>query len=362
MKKIKNEIFKNKSYKIHNNIYDYSLVEYINSYTKVKIICKEHGVFVQRPNNHLSGQGCPKCKIDKNKKSIINITEEFNNIHDNTYNYSLVEYINSHTKVKIICKKHGIFEQTPSNHLKGKGCPKCYGNHKKSNTLIINDFNYVHNDVYDYSLVDYKNNKTKIKIICKEHGIFEQTPYSHLSGSGCPKCYGNNKKTTDSIIINFNIIHNDKYDYSLVEYTGYQKKVKIICQKHGVFKQTPKNHILGQGCPICNFSKGEEEIKKYLDINNITYKYQFIFNDCKYKKPLKFDFYLPDYNICIEYDGKQHFEKYKFEKDDKNLKIRKIRDEIKTNYCKINNIKLIRIKYNENIKKKLNGIKTNFKF
>lgn len=65
MKKIKNEIFKNKSYKIHNNIYDYSLVEYINSYTKVKIICKEHGVFVQRPNNHLSGQGCPKCKIDK---------------------------------------------------------------------------------------------------------------------------------------------------------------------------------------------------------------------------------------------------------------------------------------------------------
>ena len=114
-------------------------------------------------------------------------------IHGNVYDYSLVEYKNAHTKVKIICPEHGIFEQKSYHHLRGQGCPECRyiksGNKLRSTTeQFIKKAKVVHGNKYDYSLVDYKNNKTKVKIICHEHGIFEQTPNHHLSGNGCSKC------------------------------------------------------------------------------------------------------------------------------------------------------------------------------
>jgi len=233
------------------------------------------------------------------------------------------------------------------------------GKHRKDKISVVNDFKKVHNDFYDYSLMDYKNNRIKIKIICPIHGVFKQTPHNYLDGKGCSKCYGNYKKNIDDIIKDFNIIHNHLYDYSLVDYKNNRTKIKIICKNHGVFIQSPKNHLKKQGCPKCNISKGESFIKTYLNSEEIIYEEQKMFDECKYKRKLKFDFYLPIQNICIEYDGKQHFEKYKFEKDNNVLNTRQIRDKIKTDYCQNNNIKLIRIKYNENINKKLEKIKTN---
>ena len=174
-------------YKVHGDRYDYSLSDYVNSRTKVKIICKEHGVFEQIPTSHLQGNGCPKCRgYNKTNEDIIN---EFCNIHNDRYGYPLVNYKGKTTKVQIICKIHGVFEQTPKEHLRGRGCPKCRG-YNKTNEDIKKEFNDVHGDEWDYSLVDYVNNITNVKIICKIHGVFEQTPKSHLKGHGCPKCSG----------------------------------------------------------------------------------------------------------------------------------------------------------------------------
>ena len=120
-------------------------------------------------------------------------TEEFirdaKNIHGSKYNYNLVIYEYSKTKVKIICPDHGVFKQTPSHHLMGcEGSSKCNKNFMNKDKFI-EKANNIHNFKYDYSLTKYKNSKTKIKIICSEHGIFTQTPNSHLNGVGCPKCW-----------------------------------------------------------------------------------------------------------------------------------------------------------------------------
>jgi predicted nucleic-acid-binding Zn-ribbon protein len=279
--------------------------------------------------------------------------EKSNEIHNNKYDYSLVCYKNNFTKVKIICSEHGIFEQTPSNHIHSKqGCPKCYGNKKITLDEFIKTAAIIHDDKYDYSLVDYKNNFTKVKIICPEHGIFEQKPNGHLiQKSGCLKCSGKNTKTTEEFISFAKSVHVDLYDYSLVDYVSGNIKVKIICKKHGIFEQKPDIHTNRRhGCPKCRKSKGELQIIKTLNENKILFVQQKEFEDCKDKNALYYDFYLPDHNLCIEYDGLQHFEPIEFWGGVENLEYIQKHDQIKTDFCVDNDIKLIRIKYNRKLK------------
>ena len=343
---------------IHGDKYDYSLVEYKNNRTKVKIICSEHGVFEQVPPSHLFGYGCIICgyfiKNENNKRRLTTekIIEKFKNTHGNKYNYSLVDYKNGHNKVKIVCSEHGVFEQKPNNHIILKqGCPECYGNKKLKTDKFIKKSKEIHGDKYNYSLVDYKNNFTKVKIICPNHGVFEQKPNGHLiQKSGCLKCSGKNKKTTKEFILLSKNVHGDKYDYSLVDYKNGHDKVKIICKNHGIFDQRPGLHTNGKhGCPICKSSKGEKMIQLTLEKNNIKYIKEYIFDDCKFKSHLRFDFYLPKYNICIEYDGIQHFEIVDYWGGIETLNLNKKKDKLKNDYCKKNDIKLIRIKYNRKL-------------
>lgn len=170
---------------------------------------------------------------------------------------------------------------------------------------------------------------------------------------GCPKCANNIRLTIEQFTNNSNKYHDNKYDYSLVKYINNRTKVKIICPIHGIFHQIPTDHMRGVGCPICCDSKNEKIIKQILTYYDIYFENQKTFSDCKYKRKLKFDFYLPYNNICIEYDGQQHSTIYRFEKDDSKLKIRQLRDKIKTDYCIKNNIKLIRIKFTDDIIDKL---------
>ena len=181
--------FLKKCYLIHNDKYDYSLVDYINNKTKVRIICFEHGEFWQTPSKHISGQGCPKCANDKLRHTNETFIGRSNIIHNDKYDYSLVDYINNKTKVRIICFEHGEFWQIPANHLNGSGCPKCNNNYKLTTDLFIERSNIIHDNKYDYSLVNYKNNKTKVIIICNKHGEFKQRPDAHLNGQGCSKCH-----------------------------------------------------------------------------------------------------------------------------------------------------------------------------
>ena len=268
------------------------------------------------------------------------------------YDYSITIYKNKRTKIKFICPKHGIQEQLPENHIK-YGCGLCgrengYSSVRLAQDKIIKRFKKIHGNKYDYSLVEYKNIDIKVKIICPIHGIFEQSPYEHLKGGNCPYCYGL-YKTTKQFIEEANKVHNNRYDYNLTEYKKAKIKVKIICPIHGIFEQIPNNHLSGQGCPDCSnkIYKGEKAVEDYLIENNIKYKRQYKFDNCKNKYKLRFDFYLPDYNIAIEYDGKQHFEDVYFGGKESTLDYVKSNDKIKTEYCKNNNIKLIRIPYTE---------------
>lgn len=299
------------------------------------------------------------------RKTIEEFVEQSIKIHGYKYNYSKIIYKNNRTKIKILCNIcENVFKQIPYSHLNGSGCPKCYFKklselYKHTTEEFINNAIKVHGDKYDYSKVNYKNNRIKVKIICPEHGIFKQTPDNHLKCQNCPKCSIKKVSKSQSLggeifIKKAKIIHKNIYNYSKVNYNNYKTKINIICEIHGEFLQTPKNHLNGRGCPICKLSKGEIEIKNFFDGLKKKYITQKTFYGCTHKRELKFDFYLPKYSVCIEYDGEQHFNKFSFEKDDKKLNERKLRDKIKNDYCKNNNIPLYRIRYDENIEDKLN--------
>lgn len=188
MKKLTTEEFITKANLVHNYKYSYQKTNYINNLNKLIITCPIHGDFEQRATNHLQKHGCSKCE-----KVYSYSTKEFidkcNKIHNFKYNYNLTKYINSKTKIKIICKVHGIFEQAPHEHLKGSGCSKCANSYPLTIGSFIKKASKIHNNKYDYSKTIYKNNSTKVKIVCPIHGIFVQLPYNHLSGAGCSKCY-----------------------------------------------------------------------------------------------------------------------------------------------------------------------------
>lgn len=181
----------------HNTRYDYSSVIYVNTKNKVIIVCSIHGSFSQLPNHHLRGQGCPECgaiqTIISNTKTNTKFVTDALIKHNNWYDYSLVDYKNTHTNVDIICPTHGIFSQKPYAHLNGQGCIVC-GITKRNlaNTTTTSDFikkaNIIHNHTYDYSLVNYISARSKVNIICSKHGTFLQAPCNHLSGYGCMEC------------------------------------------------------------------------------------------------------------------------------------------------------------------------------
>ena len=208
--------------------------------------------------------------------------------------------------------------------------------------------------------MNYINNTSNIIITCKIHGDFYQTPNSHISQkSGCCKCKFEKismLKTlnTEQFIEKAKLVHGDKYDYSKVNYKRSSTKINIICKIHGDFYQTPKDHLRNHGCTICGYgSAGEEKINNLLKINKTCFKKQISFKELGQKR---FDFGIYNNNdlLClIEYDGIQHFEPIDFFGGDMALKESKIRDKQKEEFCKIQNIPLLRIKYNDNIEIKL---------
>lgn len=169
---------------------------------------------------------------------------------------------------------------------------------------FIKKANEVHKGKYNYDNVEYVNCDTKVCIICPDHGEFWQTPYNHTRGQGCQKCGGSYVPTTEEWIASVNEVHGGKYDYTNVTYVNSATKVCIICPEHGEFWQTPNHHIRGVGCPKCNLSHLERDVMNYLDEVEITYDYQKRFN---WLGKQSLDFYLPDYNVGIECQGKQHF-------------------------------------------------------
>jgi len=301
-KRLKTNEFVEKAKEKHGDKYDYSKAIYENSRTKVVIICPRHGEFIQSPNNHLHLQGCPKCGDETRNKNFISNTNEFIEkakiVHKNFYNYSKVIYIKASKKVTIICPLHGEFKQEANSHLMGHVCRKCANVIiQKAQTMKFSEF-----------------------------------------------------------VMKANLIHGERYKYLVEYHVGGDMKIPIICSLHGVFKQTLEKHLIGQGCPKCRSSSGERIVRRYLEKLEIKYEEQKKFEGCRYKYLLRFDFYVPIYNFLIEFDGIQHYpeeEKIKYpRKKFTDLHVL-IKDNIKTEWAKENNIPLLRIKYNENIHEKI---------
>ena len=291
LKRLTTESYIERVKKIHNNKYDYSLVEYKNPNHKIKIICPIHGEFLQPAITHQHGHGCQECSGTKRLTTEVCI-QKAKEVHGDRYDYSLVDYRKPNSKTKIICKKHGVFNQTLSAHINQKqGCPECGGTLKLTTLKLttekfIKRAKVIHRDRYDYSLVDYKNNSTNVKIICKTHGMFKQTPSTHLKGMGCSKCSGLERLTNEEFTERANKKHNNKYNYSLVIYKNNHTKIKIICPIHGEFEQTPGAHLQRAGCPKCSNNK-RLTTKEFIEKANIIHNNKYDYSLVEYKNSFK---------------------------------------------------------------------------
>lgn len=274
--------------------------------------------------------------------------EKATQVHGDKYDYSKVEYINSKEKVCIICPKHGEFWQLPTVHLQGCGCQKCgVENANKKQTLSIEKFiekaKRVHGDTYDYSKVEYANNRTKVCIICPKHGEFWQTPDCHLSGKGRRQCGYEAVSTKRGLPFEIfekraNEIHDNKYIYVNNTYKNCSCKTKIICPIHGDFWQTPDHHLQGNGCPFCRESKLEKTINTLLKRHNLQNVRQKHF---AWLKKMSLDFYLPNYKIGIECQGRQHYEAVDAFGGEKEFRTILGRDKRKKQLCEEHGVKLL---------------------
>lgn len=277
-RKYTTDIFIEKSKTVHGNKYNYDKVVYIGSDTKVEIICKEHGSFFQKAQNHIKGNGCPKCLRNRRLRSVEQFIVKAIETHGDRYCYDKVTCADRNTKIEIICRKHGSFFQKVNSHMYGNNCPKCsFESRTKTKDEFLSRAAEVHGGKYNYDKVVYSKIKTKVEIICSKHGSFFQAPNTHLRGSGCNLCgIEATKITAEDFIERSRAIHGNRYNYDKVVYTSSDAKVEIICKKHGSFFQTAKDHMYGNNCQICgkNGAKTKEEfLKLAIEKHGDTYCY-----------------------------------------------------------------------------------------
>lgn len=277
------ENFIKKANLVHGDLFDYSKVRIGDANEKVEIICRIHGSFFQQRNNHIQGNGCPKCigRNLTNKEFLTKAREK----HDDKFKYP-EPFVSLETKIVIICKIHGKFHQSPKHHLiSAHACPKCRyiasgSKKRRTQNQFLEKASLIHGNRYDYSESVYVTDRAKIKIKCQEHGIFEQNPNTHLSGSGCPKCVGR-YKTHDEFVALAREIHGELYDYPN-EYVKSHTKLEIWCKRHEFFfSQTPHSHLQGHGCRTCKngilpgerFKTHTQFLEEAKKIHGETYQY-----------------------------------------------------------------------------------------
>lgn len=354
-RKLTKEEFIKRATEIHGDKYDYTEVNYINNSTKVKIYDNELDEFFWiTPASILCGCGNKKAISSKLRKRFSMgksaFIEKAIKIHGNKYNYLKVEYINNRTKVCIVCAEHGEFWQAPEKHLSGQGCPKCCKrNFKFTKEDFIKRAKEAHGNKYNYSKVEYgKNDKTKVCIICPEHGEFWQAPNIHIRGCGCKYCSKGEVFNTEDFIKKSKIVHDDFYDYSKSIFKTSFDKLEIICPIHGVFKQKPLKHLQGHGCHECAKLRRKKETKLFNVLKNNFPKVEIIhsYHNANILSKQELDIYIPQYKIAIEFQGEQHFKPIDFGNYGNERAISLFNDNIqrdikKKQICEENKIKLL---------------------
>ena len=361
MKKLTLEEFiTNFSNRFPNKNYNFDESIYVDSHTKMKVKCKHDHIFYIRPCDLINGYGCPVCGGTKKltKEEFIELSKS---VHNNYFSYEHCDFTDVSSQVTVTCPIHGDISVKANNHLNGANCKLCSLDgfthkitlrQKKNNStkkLTTEQFKKKLKEKWGDKYVcdknaEYIKSNIPIKIVCKEHGVFNITPNHILSGRGCPICGKNKKKTKEEIIQEIkNTQPYSDYDFDKVIYTGIHNNITLKCNKCGtIFSNSPSNLIkYKNGCPGCNSSSLENEIKFLLEKHCILYERQKTFEWLKYKNNLKLDFYLPDYNIAIECQGIQHFKETNFGSNISSLDENLNRDKIKYELCKIHNIKIL---------------------
>lgn len=336
--------------------------QYSGSHIPILHRCKIDGhEWKPTPDSILHGCGCPKCAGNQKKT-----TEQYKAelAIKNPDIEVLGEYITAIIPILHRCKKDGyIWMARPANILFGHGCPLCAGNMLRTTEQYVEMVHSINPNIE--VLGGYINSSTPIIHKCKIDGCEWATlPYVILSGGGCPIC--GNKKTSEALRKT-----HDEYvkevsernpDVEIVgQYINSRTPILHKCKLDGCeWMARPYNILFGKGCPVCQESKGERIVRQWLESNKIKYIPQKRFDDCRDKNPLPFDFYLPDYNICIEYNGGQHYEPVDFAgKGPEHAMQQFIRiqyhDSIKSEYCKNSDISLLVIPYFKNIEEELNN-------
>lgn len=312
--------------------YSYQNTVFVKQKIKIEVFCnkvtngKVHGTFFQGAWNHrLNHQGCKFCISDRSSQKVSKAAENFlkrsKEIHGERYDYSKVEYIDRTKRVIIICKVHGPFPQAPQVHLQRSGCPECSKKvvrNQSSSSEFIADSKKMHGDTYDYSKVEYTKADSPVTIICSLHGDFEQLPYNHKRGTGCPKCSSSHTKDYDEFMKRALEKHSDWYDYSRVSYDKMKDEIEIGCPnpEHGFFKTTASKHISTKspyGCPKCVFKNNTQEtfISLAKEIHGDYYGYEKV-KYVKMKAPVTIicprhgNFSVTPSNHCRKFQGCQN--------------------------------------------------------
>lgn len=365
-----------KANKVHNFKYDYSLIEeYLNNKIHYPVIChkkdsegNEHGAFSTTFSRHVNRQqGCPKCKSEHLRQLFSLSKEEFikrcETLFGDKYIFDKTEYINMDTEVIITCPIHGDFKITPHQFLKSLGCKECSKENNKiqeklSLKEIKDKLDAKHNGNISFVGTQYKGIDALATFYCNKHQTeYSTTTYNAVKGVGCPQCQTESRQQKtfigrEELIKRAIKIHGNKYSFEKLIYNGRKHTGIITCPIHGDFEIILENLLKGHGCSKCSQSLGEALVESKLVENNINFQTQASFSFLKNKQGKKsLDFYLPDYNVAIEYQGAQHFVPIRYFGGQEHLKQQIERDKIKYQLCKDNNIDIFYIVKKEDYNK-----------
>jgi len=328
---------------------DYTVLgSYEKNSAKIKMKHNNCGhVYEVTPGNFLMGKRCPKC-FGTPKKTTKQFKEEVSAKHGDEY-LVVGKYINNETKIAIKHSECGFeYDVKPTHLLDGHGCPRCTNHLKKETGIFKDEIAKMFNG--NIELVgECTGSQNKVKLRCLIDGYEWETLQSNaLKGNGCHRCANRERYTTETFKSKLREITNNNITV-IGEYVNSVTKILVKHSKCGhEWEAIPSSLISGCGCPKCNESHGERKISAYLDKSKINYIPQYKVSGCKNKRELPFDFYIPELNLCIEYDGELHYEVARFQDKEKmkqKLKNMQINDSIKTKYCKENNVGLLRIPY-----------------
>lgn len=266
------------------------------------------------------------------------------------------QYQGTHIKIAHKCKIDGYeWDTEPNSILHGHGCPQCkWRSQRRSHEEYVDKLSAIMPHIQVVGT--YINEMTKILHKCSIHNYeWNVRPHQLLAGSNCPICVNNKRTKTHNQYVQD--LHEINPNIEVLGvYINNKTNILCRCKIHNYeFSPRPDSLLYGTGCPICNSSHGEIEIVNYLHAHNILFDTQYTFDNCRNILALPFDFYLPKYNVCIEYDGEQHFRPVEFWGGEVGFAKRQQNDKIKNEFCMANSIRLLRIRYDEDISYVLNN-------